>query len=200
MPISRDDFGGFGPELPPDDFSWYHVVLTTYGAWLPGDPRGFRTRHHREHVPGDYKSPPPVGMFVAKHERSKALLQQPTVWFDPQLRSLVGVALVSRLRNMGSFVYCAAVSSSHAHILAKLPYRETRIWTGQAKKHAWFVARQRGWHTKMWAKRGKFAPVKDRRHLENVLRYVLDHETQHAWVWVWEGLSDAALERLRYKR
>ena len=66
MPISRVDFGGFGPEWPPEDFSWYHVVLTTYGAWLPGDPRGFRTRHHREHVPGDYKAPPPVGMFVAK--------------------------------------------------------------------------------------------------------------------------------------
>jgi hypothetical protein len=38
---------------------WYHVTGSTYGAWLPGDPRGFRTRHHRQHVEGDYKDPPP---------------------------------------------------------------------------------------------------------------------------------------------
>lgn len=37
---------------------WYHIMCHTYGTWLPGDPRGFRTRHHREHVEGDYKSPP----------------------------------------------------------------------------------------------------------------------------------------------
>jgi hypothetical protein len=30
----------------------------TYGTWLPGDPKGFRTRHHREHIEGDYKKPP----------------------------------------------------------------------------------------------------------------------------------------------
>jgi hypothetical protein len=46
---------------PPDDpsFAWFHAIITTYGAWLDGDARGFRTRHHREHVEGDYKNPPP---------------------------------------------------------------------------------------------------------------------------------------------
>jgi hypothetical protein len=33
---------------------WYHVIISTYGGWLHGDPRGFRTRHHRAHVEGDY--------------------------------------------------------------------------------------------------------------------------------------------------
>ena len=33
---------------------WYHVMCHTYGTWLPGDPKGFRTRHHREQVEGDY--------------------------------------------------------------------------------------------------------------------------------------------------
>ena len=40
---------------------WFHVTAHTYGAWLAGDARGFRTRHHREHVEGDYKHPPPAG-------------------------------------------------------------------------------------------------------------------------------------------
>lgn len=36
----------------PHDFkgAWFHCIATTYGAWLYGDSRGFRTRHHREHV------------------------------------------------------------------------------------------------------------------------------------------------------
>jgi hypothetical protein len=43
---------------------WYHSITSTYGAWLYGDERGFRTRHHREHVDGDYKSPPPRGLYA----------------------------------------------------------------------------------------------------------------------------------------
>ena len=28
------------------DGRWVHFVETVYGAWLYGDARGFRTRHH----------------------------------------------------------------------------------------------------------------------------------------------------------
>jgi len=44
---------------------WYHCVVTTYGAWLRGDPRGWRSRHHREHIQGDYRRPPSSGTYVA---------------------------------------------------------------------------------------------------------------------------------------
>ena len=42
---------------------WYHCNGSTYGTWLPGDPRGWRSRNHRVHVPGDYRTPPPPGRF-----------------------------------------------------------------------------------------------------------------------------------------
>ena len=35
---------------------WYHCTAHTYGTWLRGDPRGWRARHHREHVDGDYRN------------------------------------------------------------------------------------------------------------------------------------------------
>jgi hypothetical protein len=38
--------------------NWYHCMFHTYGAWLPGDHRGFRTRHHKKHIEGDYNHPP----------------------------------------------------------------------------------------------------------------------------------------------
>ena len=197
MTVSRCNFDGLGPSSPPADFQWFHVVLTTYGAWLPGDQRGFRTRNHRLHVPGDYKSPPPREMFSSTLRRSRGLLKYPPVRLDERWRSFVGVALVSRLRDLGGFVYSAAVSEGHLHLLVKLPAAKTREWVGLAKKHAWFAARERGWVGKLWAKRAKFEPVRDRRHLVNVLRYVIAHEAQGAWVWVWEGISDELVERLR---
>src|SRR4029079_6566514 len=41
--------------------AWYHVTNHVCGSWVRGDPRGWRSRHHREHVDGDYKNPPPTG-------------------------------------------------------------------------------------------------------------------------------------------
>ena len=40
---------------------WFHIIGNTYGTWVRGDPKGFRTLHHREHIEGDYKHPPPPG-------------------------------------------------------------------------------------------------------------------------------------------
>src|SRR4051812_22286516 len=53
---------------------WLHVSGSTYGTWLRGDPRGWRSRRHREHCEGDYKNPPPKGEFDEEFERSKELL------------------------------------------------------------------------------------------------------------------------------
>ena len=58
---------------------WFHFMTSTYGSWLYGDPRGFRTRHHREHVDGDYKNPPPLGLYSQQFERSIKSLKQPVV-------------------------------------------------------------------------------------------------------------------------
>jgi hypothetical protein len=89
----RDGF----PERPSQDpaWGWFHIILTAYGAWLYGDPRGFRTRHHREHVEGDYKNPPPPGLYADREARSReSLRQQPVAW-TPEWRAIVGGALVA---------------------------------------------------------------------------------------------------------
>src|SRR5262245_35779793 len=97
-------------------FLWYHHVLTTYGAWLYGDERGFRTRHHREHIEGDYKNPPPPGMYAHLLERSQQYLKQEPVVLLSELRSVVGNALRERLTGLGSLVICMAVAGQHAHL------------------------------------------------------------------------------------
>ncbi len=162
---------------------WYHIVATTYGAWLYGDERGFRTRHHREHVEGDYKNPPPAGAYDALESRSRASLKQPPVVLPQDLRPVVGTAIKERLEGLSVLLVCLSVSGQHVHVLAKMPFGHPRALMGKAKKHAWFVLRECGWQGKLWGKRGKVLPVRDRAHQLNVYRYIMRHVEQGAWVW-----------------
>ncbi len=166
-------------------WSWYHGTVTTYGAWLPGDPRGFRTRHHREHVEGDYKHPPEPGVYDGLERASHESLVQPVVAIPSELRPVVGRALLQRLQQFGSMVVAMSVAAEHVHILAKMPLRRAALWIGFAKKHAWFELRAMGWQGKLWGSRSKPEIVRDRRHQLNVYHYILRHESQGAWVWKW---------------
>lgn len=172
---------------PPqgEGFAWFHVTVGTYGNWLYGDARGFRTRHHREHVEGDYKSPPPPERYAERRRRSRESLKAPPVTLAPSWRPIVGRALVERFQGLGGFVLCAAMSGRHGHLLVKLPGAVGREWAGQAKRHAWFVARDAGWTGKLWGIRSRALPVKDRPHQVNAYHYILAHEEEGAWVWKW---------------
>jgi hypothetical protein len=113
-------------------------------------------------------------------------LKEPPVRIAAKWRPKIGRPLEEKLRRAGAFVLCIAVSSQHVHVLAKLPLgAKPRIWMGLAKKHATFEVRKSGWQGKLWAKRGKELPVKNRRHQLKVYRYILDHRAQGAWVWDW---------------
>lgn len=82
--IEHSIFMGTG-KAPWND--WYHCMGHTYGTWLPGDPRSFRTRHHREHIVGDYKNPPPPGMYDKRHAKAKSLMTRPAVFLSDEQRA-----------------------------------------------------------------------------------------------------------------
>lgn len=163
------------------------MIVTTYGTWLAGDARGFRTRHHREHVEGDYKYPPPREQYARRRKMSRdALKQEPVVLDSPDWRRIVGGVLVEKYQRLGAFVLCAALSKTHGHLLVKMPRPSCRIWRGHAKRHAWFEARDRGWMGHLWAIGGREVPIEDRPHQLNTYRYILRHHREGAWVWWWK--------------
>ena len=130
----------------PGDPRWYHITVHTYGSWLYGDGRGFRTRHHREHVEGDYKNPPPKGMYERAFERSQSLMKQPPVVVPGHLRPVIGAEFWWRLAGLGAQVIAVSMAGKHLHALAKMPPGETpRKWVGLAKKHTAFVVNDHGW-------------------------------------------------------
>jgi hypothetical protein len=138
-----------------DDRVWYHVVLSTYGSWLYGDKRGFHTRHHREHVDGDYNNPPPPDKYKKQEKYSREVLKQDPVVLPQNLRPIIGKAIRERLEDLGGLVLCISVGGQHIHLLLKTPKGKARDWAGQAKLHSWHVARRHSWRKKLWAKRGE---------------------------------------------
>ena len=162
---------------------WFHLIVTTYGSWLPGDPRGFRTWHHKEHVDGDYKSPPPTGFYDDRHGFSQRKLNDdPTVLSAPH-REIVGLGLRDRLQQLGGRVLALSVSGCHCHLQVELEDCDVRLPLGVAKQHAWYALRAVAWKQKLWAKRCKVVRIRDRQHQRRVYRYVLKHREEGAWVW-----------------
>jgi len=168
-----------------DDGRWFHCTWGTYGSWLPGDPRGFRSRHHREHVDGDYRNPPPEGIYEGLHRSAHDSLDGNAVVIPPDIRRPIGEAILGKLHALDVLCVTLAVAPQHVHLLAKFPAGNCRDLVGRAKKHATFESRPHGWKGHLWAKRGRNQPVTDRNHQRRVHRYIADHAEQGAWVWKW---------------
>ncbi len=172
---------------------WFHITFSTYGAWLPGDPRGFRTRHHREHVVGDYKNPPIAGQFEGMWQRNRARLKRHTVELTPIQRARSGRAMLEMFRRAEITVVAIAVGAKHAHIVAQLPDNQAKRIVGHAKKHAAHILIEHGLIGGAWAKGCRTEPVVDRSHQLNAIDYVARHRAQGAWVWKW-GEPDPLLQ------
>ncbi len=171
--------------MPRDNRVWVHAILSSYGAWLYGDSRGFRTRHHREHVDGDYKNRPPEGIYASQEKRSRDSLKQDPVVFPPHLRKVVGEALQDKLAELGAWVLIESVSGQHVHMLVKLPPKLARKWLGMAKMHTSFELKKHRWKGKVWAVRCRPEPICDKPHQVNTFNYIKRHTEQGAWVGVW---------------
>lgn len=185
--------------------NWYHGVGSTHGTWIRGDPRGFRTFHHREHVEGDYRNPPPPGVYAPLFEYVKSKLKHPPVKLSPVQRQVVCAAMVDRLTHDGAEVLALAVMVNHFHMLARFRLMSVEEMTRFAKsilddgrdpapRHFLGLARKHASHVLLdmnlkpegpvWAVRPKFDPIRDREHQLNVFKYTHDHLKQGAAVWV----------------
>jgi REP element-mobilizing transposase RayT len=162
---------------------WYHVNGNTYGTWLPGDPRGWRSKRHRRHVEGDYKSPPPSGSGDGLHEHARGLLRQQPVYLTPAQRETAGRALVDMLLDQQVEVIILSLGVIHFHLLARFPDRQVRPRVARAKRHSMYLCREHGCTGRLWTRDVKVTPIADRRHQVRVFRYVGNHQRQGAWLW-----------------
>ena len=168
--------------MPLPGHAWFHVIWGTNGSWLPGDARGFRSRGHRVHSTGDYRSPPPPG----EHEglRRHALgLSKRVVRLDEPTRTRLVAALAWLGREHDVAVSAVAVAATHAHLLLELgerrPERDRvmRQWKSASSR----VVRQE-WPGRVWSRGEKVVWQRDRRQVAGTFRYILRHRGEAA-VW-----------------
>jgi hypothetical protein len=189
---------------------WFHVIGATYGSWLPGDPRGFRTRHHRTHVPYDYKRRPPRGAYDELHERSKRLMNRPPVRLSWRAREIALREMVHVLESHGVVVRVACVGPTHFHALIRVaaptptvgdaPGRDRHPWASRrdgndhlAKvRHLVGNAKRRASRALLdaqlvrpggvWSKRVEVVPVRSTEHGRATIAYILEHVHEGAVV------------------
>lgn len=187
---------------------WCHVMSNTYGTWLPGDPRGFRTRRHREHVEGDYRSPPSAD-YSARHDAAKNSMRRDAVVLSPEVQEVVLEEWVAALRRDEVELLAVSVSATHVHALGRFPQKPRFNEPGlrPAKTSAvddpvrHLVGKAKQWSAKrllrdgyfdagpIWARRGKIVRVHDRAHQLNVYRYILRHRAEGAAVWSFRDVA-----------
>lgn len=167
----------------PGERRWYHCILTVYGAWLPGDPRGFRTRHHREHVDGDYKHPPPKQLYADRLARSRDLQKHPTVKLSELERRLLGAECVRQFQSRSVEAIALAVAAQHLHLQMRCERQQVIAILGDLKRAMWYCRRAAGDAARLWGRRRKVIPIQSRGHQQRVFSYILRHRDEGAWVW-----------------
>jgi REP element-mobilizing transposase RayT len=158
-------------------------VLTAYGNWLPGDPRGFRTTKHREHVEGDYKSPPPEGKYDALHAASKESMVDPRYRIPRSVYEKVSNALRQVFAERNVYVMCLSVQGAHCHLLLKASRFYLNNFVALAKRKAAVVCRKVSGRRRIWARKRSRKKIQDLAHFRRTYKYILRHELQGAYTW-----------------
>src|SRR2546425_200573 len=120
--------------MPQPGMQWWHIVISTYASWLPGDPRGFRSKKHKIHSSGDYKNLPPEGEHQGLHAYSKKISGEKVI-IPNHLWPVVGGAILKHLKKLNRRILALSVSATHCHMLVELPQdeKEARHIVGQCK-------------------------------------------------------------------
>jgi hypothetical protein len=162
---------------------WQHVILGSRCAWLHGDPRGFRDRHHRLHSSGDYKHRPPANEHTNVRRYFNKRAGKP-VSFSLHLRILILREFVQKMRKLRHNIIAGAVARRHLHALTELPneYDKMKHEIGKAKQKASHAARQLLPGT-IWAAGGEFTRIEDPDHLHNTYAYIRERQEPGTVVW-----------------
>jgi REP element-mobilizing transposase RayT len=164
---------------------WYHCMCSTYGTWLRGDARGWRTRHHREHVEGNYKDPPAPGTFENTLRRSRDLLKHAATHLAPDQRQIALDVIVQTFQFHGLDLIAICLDDHHLHLLARFRDHNPRKWVGISKKRAARALSDAGFVDEggVWGKRSQCQPIRDRAHQVATFRYILNHASRGAATW-----------------
>jgi hypothetical protein len=177
---------------------WYHCMVGTYGQWLPGDPRGWRERNHHEHVPGDYKHPPPVTAFSkGRYEHSKRIMNWHAYSIAAADREIVGRLLLRSFQHQGIPTLVLAVCETNFHAMLQVSDHNPKRVLGAAKCFATLnfspiIDPSTNKRQQIWEGGARAKPIKNRAHAVKAFEYIRKHVREGAWVWSYRDDPDYA--------
>lgn len=173
---------------------WYHCTGSTYGAWLRGDPRGWRSRNHREHCDGDYQHPPAAGRYSREYEQSLRLMKRQRVVLTREQREAACRHFVDALREREVEVATFCVGAKHWHGMLRFRHplkhggqdRDANRLIGQAKGKSAREMSRAGIVAPggVWAAKCRVRPIANQNHYANVARYIPDHAKKGGAVYI----------------
>jgi hypothetical protein len=173
-------------------------MCNTYGTWVQGDARGWRERHHRKHVEGDYRHPPKKGTFEIIEKQSELSMKRDPVHLDRELRDIALQGIVQHLKEEGVNILVACLDATHLHVLGQFKDLRPRQRLGWAKFFATKLVKEslnaHGSAVRnllelkegqgLWGKRSQSVPIRDRAHRLNTLNYIASHQKKGAAIWL----------------
>ena len=161
---------------------WFHVTFSTYGTWLPGDPRGFRTKEHKRHSSGDYRSRPPQGEHAGLRTLARKTMRGTPVTLTLTQRKTCARAMIEKLTERGCEVIAIAVGGQHVHLQLRMEDHDVKRVVGSAKQLASHRVRDEIPGT-IWASGCRADPIRSREHQTRVFEYIVRHRSEGAYVW-----------------
>ena len=150
----------------------YFLTWTTYGTWLPGDSRGWVSRHRQ----GDEVVAPPS---PALERNARRLMKEVPVVLDDSLRGVADTAIRQACDELGWTIHALNVRSNHVHavvtasdsspgkVMGVLKVRATKALNG---------LRVGGGREHWWTREGSKRLLNTPGSVQGAIRYVMDQE------------------------
>ena len=142
---------------------------TTYGTWLPGDPRGWYQRGRGFQEPN-----------VRRRFETELLMTESAITLDPEQRWIVEQTIADHCRIREWLLHAVNCRTNHVHVVVSapgcpigLPREQFKSWcTRRLKEHE--RAQKRGKRENWWTERGWDEFIDDNVALTDVIAYVLE--------------------------
>ena len=166
------------------------VTWNTYGSWLPGDPRGFRTFRGQEYVP-------PPELFARNGEeiynpadyeqrfRWSHVLTPNAVALSETEKQLARDAFIAEIESLPLNPLILAVSRQHSHLIAQFGSLLIRPTVGRLKAAATRAVPNPGDRKRIWAVDCHMESLKGGEAVQNAYNYVRRHEEERALIHDW---------------
>ena len=172
--------GAFGTDWTTA-IMWFLITWATYGHWLPGDPRGFRTYRGKKEIPPPkryagggpaYEPAEYKRLYDYTRARTGRAIRLNRVQIQAACDMIVETATAF---GVGGVV---AIGPHHVHVLASFPpAMTTGFFCNRVKSRSSLRLSEFGLRGRVWARRYHAKQVL-RESIDDARKYILSHECE----------------------